>query len=216
MKIGIIGAGRIGAALAQHFVHAGHEVAISNSRDPSSLKALVGRLGANARSLTAEEAAVFGEVVLLAVPWRAREAFPSASSVAGKIVIDATNPYGADGSAIELGDQTSSEIVARRLPGATVVKAFNTLWFKHLEEKARPDLPRAERIVVFLAGDEEGAKDVVASIIDDIGFTPVDTGSLRDGGRRQGPGSSLYGRPITEAQSRIVLGEIVSGVAVHH
>jgi predicted dinucleotide-binding enzyme len=117
MKIGILGAGNIGAATARLFVRAGHEIAISNSRGPDSLRDLVKELGEHAHAMTVVEAAQFGEVVLLAVPWRSPEALPKPELVAGKIVIDAMNPYKPDFTFYDLGDSTSSEETAKRLPG---------------------------------------------------------------------------------------------------
>src|SRR5712692_395437 len=98
MRIGILGAGHIGAAAARLFARAGHEVALSNSRGPASLAGLVDEINreagaARVKATTAQEAATFGEVVLLAVPWRTKDAWPQAATVRGKIVIDAMNPY---------------------------------------------------------------------------------------------------------------------------
>ena len=205
MKIGIIGAGMIGATAARLFVAAGHEVAISNSRGPGSLGDLVKELGPQARAMTAAEAARWGEVVLLAVPWRRPEALPPADAVDGKIVIDAMNPYGADGKPVEIAPATSSEQTGARLPGARLVKAFNTIWFKHLAERGRPDLPVDERHAIFVAGDDELAKRVVINLIDDIGFGAVDTGPLVEGGRRQQPGSPIYNQPMTVREARQAL-----------
>jgi hypothetical protein len=203
MKIGIIGAGHIGAAAAHLFVRAGHQVAISNSRGPASLA----ELGPRAHATTREEAARYGEVVLLAVPWRSPEALPSPASVAGKIVIDAMNPYRTDFSVSDLGGSTSSEEVQKRLPGARLVKALNTIYYQHLEQRGRPDSPLDERHAIFLAGDDAEAKAVVARLIEGIGFAPIDTGSLREGGRRQQPGTPLYNQILTGAQARERLGQ---------
>src|SRR5919107_1981925 len=103
MKIAIIGAGMIGATAAHLFVNTGHEVAVSNSRGPASLADLVAELGPRAHAMTVADAARWAEVVLLAVPWRTPEALPPPDAVNGKIVIDAMNPYAADGSIIDLG-----------------------------------------------------------------------------------------------------------------
>ena len=141
MNIGIIGAGHIGATLARHFAKVGHEVGLSNSRGPESLSALVKSIGPNARAMTVAEAAKFGELVVLAVPWRTAEALPAPELVAGKTVVDAMNPYSADGEVIDLGKRTSSEEVARRLPGARLVKAFNTMYYHTLATEARAPGP---------------------------------------------------------------------------
>jgi len=259
MKIGVIGAGHIGATLARHFARAGHQVGLSNSRGRGSLEPLVRFIGPNACAMTVEEAARFGEVVLLAVPWRKPEAFPPAELLIGKVVIDAMNPYGADGEVIDLGEDTSSEQVARRLPGARIVKAFNTMYYHTLATEARggrsrtpyvskqsgsgpgtdallsPSLSPSEgeretvrageghssnspnpqasrgfgpdRLVLFVAGDDLSAKQVVSRLIEEIGFDSVDTGSLHEGGRKQQPGSPIYNRPMTLAQAREALKE---------
>ena len=202
MKIGIIGAGMIGATTARLFVKAGHEVAISNSRGPESLRELEKELGPGARAMTVADAARWGEVVLLAVPWRSPGALPSADAVAGKIVIDAMNPYGEGGTLLDLPATTSSEETRKRLPTARLVKAFNTIWFKHLAERGRPDLPAEDRHAIFVAGDDELAKRVVMNLIDDIGFGAVDTGSLAEGGRRQQPDTALYNKVMTVREAR--------------
>jgi 8-hydroxy-5-deazaflavin:NADPH oxidoreductase len=192
MKIGIIGAGHIGATAARLLVRAGHEVAVSNSRGPESLRELVAELGERARALSVEDAARFGGVVLLAVPWRTPEALPSPRAVRGKVVIDAMNPYRDDGGLYDLGESTSSEEVAKRLPGARLVKAFNTIYYQHLATRGRPNLPVDERHAIFVAGDDADAKRVVSRLIEDIGFAPVDTGPLREaaGGSSRTPRST--------------------------
>jgi 8-hydroxy-5-deazaflavin:NADPH oxidoreductase len=210
MRIGIIGAGNIGANAARLFARAGHEVAVSNSRGPESLRELVRELGDSARATTVEEAARFGEVVLLAVPWRSPEALPPAEILAGKIVIDAMNPYGENFTVYDLGDSTSSEEVAKRLPGARLVKAFNTIYYVHLAQEGRPDLPIGDRRAIFVAGDDEEAKAVVSRLIEEIGFAPVDTGSLREGGRRQEPNTEVYNRQITGDEAEKILAKSAS------
>src|SRR5688572_14154081 len=121
MRIGIIGAGMIGATAARLFADAGHDVALSNSRGPASLQAIVDGIGPRARALDVDGAARFGEVVLLAVPWRKPEALPASDALKGRIVIDAMNPYAESGGFEDLGGLTSSEHTKRRLPGARLV-----------------------------------------------------------------------------------------------
>jgi predicted dinucleotide-binding enzyme len=211
MKIGIIGAGMIGGTAARLFASGGHDVAVSNSRGPESLAVLVEginhEVGApRVRAATVEEAATFGEVVLLAVPWRTPEALPPASTVAGKIVIDAMNQYRSDGGFYDLGDSSASEETAKRLPGARLVKAFNTIYFEHLAGQGRTDVPMDERRAIFVAGDDAEAKRVVSALIEQLGFAAVDTGSLHEGGRKQEPGSAVYNRPLTAREARQALG----------
>jgi predicted dinucleotide-binding enzyme len=205
MKIGIIGSGNIGGTVARLFVKAGHEVAIANSRGPASLLPLITELGSRAQAMTVHEAASFGDVVLLATPWRSPEALPGVDVVRGRIVIDAMNPYTAEGGQYDLGDSTASEETAKRLPGARIVKAFNTIWSEHLANEGDTNKPVDDRRVIFYAGDDAEAKQVVAKLIEEIGFAPVDTGSLREGGKRQQPGSDIYNNDITGAEARKVL-----------
>jgi predicted dinucleotide-binding enzyme len=204
-KIGIIGAGMIGATTARLFAEAGHEVAVSNSRGPESLAGVVNDLGPRARAMTPADAARWADIVLLAVPWRTPEALPPAGAVAGKIVIDAMNPYTRDGGTAELGTSSSSEETRKRLPGARLVKAFNTIWFKHLAERGRNDLPLDDRHAIFVAGDDAEAKKTVMELIEAIGFAPVDTGSLAEGGRRQQPDAALYNKVLTRREAQSLL-----------
>lgn len=202
MKIGIAGAGKIGAAAARLLIAAGHEVALSNSRGPESLQQLVVELGPRALALRLDEAAGFGEVILLAVPWHLADALPTPEAVQGKIVIDAMNPYRPEGGYFKLGDSTSSEEVRKRLPGARLVKALNTISYSHLGTRGRKDVPVEERHAIYMAGDDLDAKRVVAGLIEDIGFAPVDTGSLREGGKLQQPDSPIYNQTFTAREAR--------------
>jgi 8-hydroxy-5-deazaflavin:NADPH oxidoreductase len=204
MKIGIIGAGMIGGTLARLLTAIGHEVAVSNRRGPKSLEPLVAELGPKAHAMTGDEAAQWGELIVLAVPWRSPEALPSAETVAGKVVVDAMNPYAATGGTIPLGDSTSSEETQKRLPGARIVKAFNTIFYRHLASEGRTDLPEDDRRAIFVAGDDDEAKARVAAIIREIGFAAVDAGTLRDGRRLQ-PGSPVYNRQLTGREARAIL-----------
>lgn len=208
MKIGILGAGNIGAAAARLFITAGHEVAVSNSRGPESLQKLVQELGDRAHAMTIDNAARFGEVVLLAVPWRTPEALPHSDLLRGKIVIDAMNPYRPDGGFYDLGGSTSSELVLERMPGARLVKAFNTIYYVHLAGRGRKDLPSNERHTIYVAGDDDEAKQVVSGLIEEIGFTAVDTGSLREGGRMQQPDSPIYSQTYNGREAREFLSKL--------
>ncbi|MBO0797539.1 MAG: NAD(P)-binding domain-containing protein, partial [Blastocatellia bacterium] len=150
MKIGVIGAGNIGASAARLFVEAGHEVVLSNSRGPDSLSELAAQLGAKA--VKVEEAAQFGEVVLLAIPFGKIRKLPTAA-LSGKIVIDANNYYPQrDGvfSELDRGETTSSELLAEHLRGARIVKGFNTIWVEHLKTQGNVNLPPRERRAIFI------------------------------------------------------------------
>jgi predicted dinucleotide-binding enzyme len=216
MRIGILGSGHIGGTAAQLFARAGHEVALSHAGGKESLRDQVAALGPRARAATIDEAADSGEVVLLAIPWRSRDDLP-AGRLRGKVVIDAMNPYRPDFSLYDLGDSTSSEEVARALPGARLVKAFNHLFAKDLASCGRSDLPVQQRTAMLLAGDDQQAKQIVAKLVEQIGFAPVDTGSLRDGGRLQQAGGPLYSRVMTGADAEAVLhGERAGSGAAQH
>lgn len=198
----------MGAVAARLFVAAGHEIAIANSRGPESLRELVAELGPRAHAMTVAEAARFGDVVLLAVPWHLEEALPPAEVLRGKIVVDAMNPYNPAGGFFDLGGSTSSEIVLRRMPTARLVKAFNTIYYEHLATRGRQDVPMEERHAIYVAGDDSEAKEVVAALIREIGFAPVDTGSLREGGRLQQPDSPIYNETYTAREAQKVLASI--------
>jgi 8-hydroxy-5-deazaflavin:NADPH oxidoreductase len=199
MKIGIIGSGNIGATAAKLFVNAGHEVAIGNSRGPESLTSVVNSIGTNVKAKTVEDTIKFGEVILLAIPWRKRqELLPASELFDGKIVIDAMNPYSENFEIMDLGNSTSSEEVSKQIPSTSrIVKAFNTIYYEHLGTKGNPNISKEDRFAIFIAGDDNNAKATVSKLIEDIGFAPVDTGSLREGGRKQQPGSPIYNNPMT-------------------
>ena len=189
MRIGIIGSGRIGSTAARLFVEAGHEVVLANSRGPETLTDTVEELGERASAATVEDAASSAELVLVAIPFgRYRELPPEALD--GRIVVDAMNYYpDRDGHFRELDEDatTSSELLAAHLPDARVVKAFNTMRAADLGERGSQG-PVDERLVMPVAGDDKEAKDRVSALIEEIGFAPIDSGSLAEGGRRQQPG----------------------------
>lgn len=212
MKIGFIGAGHIGANAAKLLAAAGHEIAISNSRGPETLEGLAAELGNGVRAVTAEEAADFGDVVFVSIPFSNYKELP-AEKLDGRLVIDSNNYYAdRDGRFAELdnGSTTSSELLAGYLKGARIVKAFNTIWFEHLKSQGNIELPPEDRRVIFIAGDDERAKETVAKLIDDIGFAAVDTGTLAEGGRRQQPGSAVYNKDLKPEEAEIILVESVN------
>ena len=147
MKIGIIGAGHIGGNAAKLFTEAGHEIAIANSRGAETLRDLVTEIGGNAKAVNVDEAAAFGDVVLVSIPFAKYRELP-ADAFDGKIVIDSNNYYPQrDGHFVELdeGVTTSSELLKDHLKGARLVKAFNTIWFEHLKTQGNKSLPLEER-----------------------------------------------------------------------
>jgi len=207
MKIGIIGSGNIGANAARLFVRAGHEVTLSNSRGGQGLEALVAELGGNAKATTIEEAARFGEVVLVAIPFGKFITLP-ADGFKGKVVIDAGNYYpGRDGRFAELDNDetTSSELMSSHLKEARLVKGFNTIYFKHLATQGDTSRALEERRAIFIAGDDSQAKETVARLIEEIGFAAVDTGFLHEGGRSQQPGTAVYNKDVTAKEAAALL-----------
>ena len=180
--IGIIGAGNIGKTVAAHLLKSDYPVKISNSKQPESLKETVANLGNRAAAVTAAEAAE-ADIVLLALPWVQVKTLTDITNWSNKIVIDATNHFVTpDLQVADLGDGSSSEVVQDQLPGAKIVKAFNTLFFKILA--ADPVEANGHR-VLFVSGDDNEAKQQVSEMIKDIGFAPVDLGTLSAGGKLQ-------------------------------
>ena len=175
MKIGIIGSGNIGSNVARLFARVGHEVALSNSRGGEGLEALVTELASKAKATTIADAARFGEVVLIAIPFGKFKTL-SEDAFKGKVVIDAGNYYpDRDGKFIELdNDQTtSSELMSSHLKEARLVKGFNTIRADHLATQGDTILPLEQRRAIFIAGDDSEAKEIVARLIEEIGFAAV-------------------------------------------
>ncbi|MFD4872418.1 NADPH-dependent F420 reductase [Streptomyces sp. NPDC058420] len=193
--MGFIGSGSIGRAIARLAVGAGHRVVLSNSRGPGTLADTAAELGPQASAATSEEAAAAGDIVVVTVPVSAFPHVPAAQ-LAGKTVIDTCN-YGAerDGHIPELDDKslTSSELLQRYVPDALLVKAFNTIFFKHLLSLARP-AGAADRSYLPIAGDSASAKATVTDFLDSIGYGVVDAGTLADSWR-QATGTPVWGTP---------------------
>jgi predicted dinucleotide-binding enzyme len=165
MKIAIIGPGNVGTALGEGFAKHGHEVAYG-ARDVAK----------HPESKPIQEAAGWAEVVVLAVPWEAaKNAIDEAGGLAGKIVIDATNPLKPQLAGLELGTETSAgEMVQEWAPEARVVKAFNTIGFNIMEDSSFPD----GNPVLFYCGNDSGARKVVDQLAGELGFEPQDLGSI--------------------------------------
>ena len=203
MNIGIIGAGNIGGSLGKLWTQAGHKVYFS-SRNPEKLREVAEEAGPHAQYGSVAEAARFGEVILFALPfWATDDALKAAGSLAGKIVIDATNPYRKDATGWALPDTTTAaQELARKLPGAKLVKAFNTLPADTLTKDAhRPD---AERIAVYYSGDDPQANTVVSQLILDSGFVGVEVGTLATVALQE-PRGPLYTKILTEPEAARLL-----------
>ena len=176
-RVGIIGAGRLGQAMARTALRAGRSVVIANSRGPESLTSVVSTLGKGVSAGTVDQAAA-ARIVIIAVPWDRVPDALQGLEWNDQIVIDATNDWSAD----DLNGRTSSELVAGLVPGAPVVKAGNTLGADVLGSDPQQ---AGGRRVIFLSGDDADAKSTVASLFEDAGFATIDLGNLATGGAMQ-------------------------------
>ena len=184
-RVGIIGAGRIGQAMARTALRAGRSVAIANSRGPESLTSMVSALGDGVWAATVQQAAAAG-IVVIAVPWPRVQQALEGLEWSGQIVIDATNDF----EPSDLNGSTSSEVVADLVRGARVVTAANTLAAAVLGSDPQE---AGGRRVIFLSGDDVDAKAEVISLFEDAGFFTIDLGALITGGAMQQLGAPLAG-----------------------
>ena len=184
--LGLIGAGHIGSQLARLAVAHGYDVIVSNSRGPETLEPLVRELGPKARAATPAEAAAAGDIVVVTIPLKSYRTVPVAP-LAGKVVIDTNNYYPQrDGHIPELDNEstTTSELLQSHLPQSKVVKAFNHIYASELTTHGQPAGTKNRRALV-IAGNDEGAKAIVAGLIDEFGFDVVDAGALKESWRIQ-------------------------------
>ncbi len=208
MKIGIIGAGEIGGTLTRRLKQVGHDVCVANSRGPSSLAGLAAETGAKA--VTVREAARAGQVVVVTIPEAKIRDLPKnlfEGVPSDVVVIDTGNyyPRERDGRIDEIeAGMIESRWVATQL-GRPVVKAFNTMNYKHLLELGRP-AGAPGRLALPIAGDDARAKQVVLRLIDELGFDGVDAGGLDDSWRQQ-PGTPVYDKELDSAGVRRALAE---------
>ena len=182
VRLGIIGAGFIGRAVARLAIKHGHEVMVSNSRDPKTLGSAM--VSIRCQIGTTADAAAFGELLLLAVPFSATHDLDPAL-FSGKIVMDADNYYPMrDGSIPELENHstTTSEITAKHLQGAKIVKAWNAILERDIETTGQPSGAPGRRALP-IAGDDVDAKKIVSQLLDGLGFDIVDAGPLSEGWR---------------------------------
>lgn len=176
MNIGIIGSGRVGGTLGRRFVKQGHDV-VFGVRNPRSAKvlSLLGGLDGKGRAVAVGEVSATTEIVFLTTPWGATaQAIASAGDLAGQVVVDCTNPIGADG--LSVGATTSAgELVAGWAKGASVVKAFNTTGSDNMANPQYGNLA----LTMFICGDDDDSKKLVGSLAEQVGFEVIDTGPLK-------------------------------------
>jgi 8-hydroxy-5-deazaflavin:NADPH oxidoreductase len=205
LKIGIIGAGHIGGTLAALWVKSGHEVMVS-SRHPDELKSLVQSLGPRAHVGTPREAALFGDVVVVSVPYGAlpQVGHDLAHELAGKVVLDTGNPYPSrDGPMAEEARHKGTGVAsAEFLPGVRLVRAFNAINAGSLASEAHRS---GERLAIPLAGDDKDALAVAQRLVQDAGFDPVVVGPLSRA-KDFDVGTPVYVKLLTASQLRQALG----------
>ena len=201
MKIGVIGAGHIGGTIGGLWTKAGHPVFFS-SRHPEELQDLVARLGPLAQAGTVDQAIGFGDVVFIAVPYGALPQIGRdyGKALAGKIVLDAGNAVANrdGGIAAEVDRDGVGNTSQKYLPGARLVRAFNTLSYMIFQSEANRPSPR---LAVPIAGDDPEAVQVASTLVRDAGFDPVEVGKLADASRFQ-RGAPGYGQNLTAAELR--------------
>ena len=204
MKIGIIGTGEIGGALARHWSAAGHQLVIS-SRHPEQLQAFAKELGPNVKVGTPREAAAFGDVVMMAVPCGAlpQVGRDYATELKGKVVLDAGNPYPSRDGDMAVRDRQRGTGVASAeyLPGTRLVRAFNAINSGPLERDA---FHKPERLGIPLAADDPEAMKIAEQLVSDAGFDPVPVGKLSRA-REFDYGTPVYVRGMTAAELRKAL-----------
>ncbi|MDP1979530.1 NADPH-dependent F420 reductase [Undibacterium sp.] len=207
-KIGIIGSGNIGGTLTRLFTKAGHDVAVANSRGPSSLQDLANETGASPVTIT--QAVQDSEIVVVTIPMIAVASLPKdlfSNAPADLIVIDTSNyyPQHRDGLIVEVeAGMTESAWVEQQL-GRPVIKVFNSILADHLLNMGKPDT-RTNLVALAVAGDDVKAKTAVMHLVEEIGFEAVDAGSIAQSWRQQ-PGSPGYLKDYDAAGVRKALSE---------
>ena len=205
VKIGIIGTGNIGGTLAKLWAKSGHELLIS-SRHPDQLQSLAKSLGPKVRVGTPREAAVFGDVVVVSIPYGATPALGKdlASELKGKIVLDTGNPYPQrDGAMADDARKRGTGVTsAEFLPGTRLVRAFNAIAARSLESEAHRS---GDKIAIPLAGDDPEALAVAQRLVKDAGFDPVVVGGLSRA-KDFDVNSPPYVKLLTAAELRAMLG----------
>ena len=209
MKVGIIGAGRIGGGIARQLAAGGHEVTLSFSRDVAGLERLAGEIGTSAGVATPKEAVATADVLVVSVPWGVLpEALEQAGSLAGKVVIDTTNQFG---DPLPPEGQTAAQFNSVRMARARYTKSFNTLTAAFQADAATRT--GDDRVVQWICGDDAGAKALVCALVEDAGFVPVDLGAnatcaVMEAPRRDG---AVYGEEYRARDAAAVVEAVRAG-----
>ena len=208
MRIGIIGAGHIGGTLTRRLTDLGHDVYVSNSRDPQTLADLAAETGATA--VWAADAATDADVVIVSIPQKNVPDLASgivAKAKPGAPVIETNNyyPQQRDGRIEAIENGTPESVWVGEQIGAPVIKIFNGIFWKHLLEKGKPAGAEG-RIALPVAGADGPAKERALDLVDELGFDPVDAGTLEESWRQQ-PGTPVYGKDYDVEQTRKALAE---------
>lgn len=204
MKIGIIGAGNIGATLARKLAACGHEVKLANSKDPESIQNLANEIGVSA--VTKEDAVSGVEVVILSIPFaKYPDLKQTLSSVPEKtVVIDTSNYYpGRDGAIKEVDDGKPESIWVSEQIGRPVIKAWNAVLAATLADKGQP-ARSSERIALPVAGDDINAEAIAQDLVEDTGFIALAAGNIEDSWRQQ-PGTPAYCTELTLPELKLAL-----------
>jgi 8-hydroxy-5-deazaflavin:NADPH oxidoreductase len=210
VRLAIVGAGRIGGNAARLWSRAGHDVLICFSRHPDQLAARAAELGDHVAAASPAHAVEHADVVMLAVPWGAiDQALEEVGPLAGKVVLDATNQFGAGPKPAD--GQTAAEFNSARMPGARYVRGFNTLTSGFQAEAS--NRVADERAVLFICGDYPAAKDIVAKLIEDAGFAAVDLGPSAHAGAMEAPRrpGSVYGEEYRLPEARVAAEAVLQG-----
>lgn len=210
MRIGIVGAGDMGHALAVRLITLGHSVELATSRGGPRLEAVVQALGPSASAGTVETVSSGdsdpGRLVFLAIPYGHYTTLDPAP-FSGATVVDVGNyDISRDGHDLRLdsGTSTSGQVLAAHLGGATVVKAFNTIWYRRILDESRPDAAQADRLAVPVAADDPALRASISKLVDEMGFAPVDGGTLTESVRQE-YGTPVFNQPVGPARARELL-----------
>ena len=208
MEIGIIGAGQIGGSLTRLLTTLGHTVRVSNSRAPETLADLAAETGATA--VWAKDAAADADLVIVSIPQKnVPDLAPGivATAKPGAPVIETNNyyPRERDGLIEAIEDGTPESVWVAELLGVPVFKVFNGIFWKHLLQNGKP-AGTAGRIALPIAGDDLAGKGIVSDLVDQLGFDPVDAGSLSESWRQQ-PGTPVYGSDLDAEAAKRALAE---------